>query len=73
MPGYTFPYAAPEVISHILSRKQPFEYSEKQDAFAFGLILASVFFNNRVFEMSSQAYKEVYSSGSQMQRFLMCP
>lgn len=49
------------------------EYTEKQDAFAFGMIMYEVFFNCRPFNLSIQKYKEVYYEKKISERLFVTP
>lgn len=64
-PGYTFPYAAPEIFAryddHINNRAQSsLELNEKQDVFAFGMIMYELLFNGPAMQIPSDKLKKVY-------------
>lgn len=48
-------------------------FSEKQDSFAFGMIIYEAFFDSKMFNFNIQKYREVYSTKTVTQRLLFSP
>lgn len=68
LPGFSFPYAAPEVYQKyedaaVRKTRKEIEFSEKQDVFAFGIIMREVLMGNQPFQLNQQKSREVYYNG----------
>jgi hypothetical protein len=48
-------------------------FSEKQDAFALGIIMYEILFNCKPFNLNIQKYKEIYANRKISERFFVVP
>ena len=62
-PGFTFPYAAPEVYLNLIistKQKQYLQFTQKQDIYSFGMLMYEVLFDTRMTQASHEKYKKIY-------------
>ena len=62
---------APEIYANFEknSAKKDMVFSEKHDVFSFGVMMAELVFNCRLFSLSAEKFKEVYRNGEVLDRY----
>lgn len=75
-PGFTFPYVAPEVFQHCKkqpSLRQPIQFNQSQDVYAFGIILSQILFKSSIFNLSTSKFQQIYLRNETISRHFVLP